>query len=1113
MAYTPKFTGVAKDDEPINRNSDESDRVLQEVDRENEKYYLEQAEIARNITRIKTGVKASTTASLKRKAGAANDNEVDILATERVQNELYKAVEGNEVYEEDKIYGSGRDAHGRPLGPDYVDNKNRKNSLSTEYFRSGFWAKRGMNARKYARGLWAGIGGKNLAESEVARRFGDIKEQKTVNERVRFTAMRMQPVLEDFLNRLPLFYDQIVMALGCGNRVDQVIEALAHADRQTLLNLRVITRQGSNEQPLLDNAIFEDLLLIKDLAARENAKAGMESVYDPERLHDFFNGIRFADSVAANVAPPNGVSVNFSNGFINPKKELGEAFEEIIKRYSMWPLHKHPEGQALMAQLEFRLRSIKIDPKYQNYLGSVIGLSPLQVNEFARALTLRDELLSIDQETPFQIDKSEEERRKEVNELQKTVLEDGNKIDSSYNSLIGLKDAIDKVRIDESAVLATINGMTATNTPAYNSASELHKKLIKDRKKLEETFEEEFNKLHKLESDFKQDVIKLKLALETMKRDSSKKISFIDDVLKATPTIRTDITGVGLAAGPAGVDKLHSSLYGKSADFWLNFQSQIDDSQGELYRLTPFQLLQRMLRREYLERRDPEHDPKHFHERAARYSLLNAAMRVQEVKNVDLYRHGNKKVAEYLKQGRLGRLERAGDRIASSANAAGHAIGIELIEGDRKSADSVLEQIIQYKEAQFGVFRGINKYTTPRDLRKILYERTEQVPQEVMEEFIAILEGVLEGVKTGDKGRTLLIHGDWDLESLIVNLQRFKLERWSQNYIDKVVKADGNKEYVMLEMIKEQREEEEKINKEIHSRVKSPDAMWKKQLSKNSIKQILNEEMTGAREKIKGVGMDKKKKDIERLEKQMEGLEDSDARKIALKREVENLRDSIRITEKEIGESRDLLDRTKEFKKVLEEKDLSRREAKMLAAEMGIAQVYDKMGMNFRLERYWKKIKKGAEWTLDKGKKGWNWSRAKFLNGDTARKTFSLARVGATPLTYPAGVAWKVGTFPFRLVGRAASGVVGIPGGIWRSLSASSMRAYVRERTFQLNERIAKLNAKKAILNADMAKVPYGWDKTRLRKRIYDLDDQIADLNTEIASLGARLSKLKPQTT
>src|SRR5690606_19159429 len=108
----------------------------------------------------------------------------------------------------------------------------------------------------------------------------------------------------------------------------------------------------------------------------------------------------------------------------------------------------------------------------------------------------------------------------------------------------------------------------------------------------------------------------------------------------------------------------------------------------------------------------------------------------------------------------------------------------------------------------------------------------------------------LEGVKTGDKGRSLLIHGDWDLESLIVNLQRFKLERWTQNYIDKVVKAEGNKEHVMLDMIKEQREEEEKINREIHSSVKSPDAMWKKQLSKNSIKGILSEEMREARKKI-----------------------------------------------------------------------------------------------------------------------------------------------------------------------------------------------------------------------------------------------------------------------
>jgi hypothetical protein len=67
-------------------------------------------------------------------------------------------------------------------------------------------------------------------------------------------------------------------------------------------------------------------------------------------------------------------------------------------------------------------------------------------------------------------------------------------------------------------------------------------------------------------------------------------------------------------------------------------------------------------------------------------------MRVQDAKNLDLHRNVNKKVAEYLKQYKI---EKVYGKAASGMNLMGRKIGIELVEGDKETAASLIEQIIQ----------------------------------------------------------------------------------------------------------------------------------------------------------------------------------------------------------------------------------------------------------------------------------------------------------------------------------------------------------------------------------------------------------------------------------
>ncbi|MGL5831081.1 MAG: hypothetical protein ACRCZE_02930 [Candidatus Altimarinota bacterium] len=1254
MAYTPKFGKLPKDDEPINSASDEADRSIHEVEKENEKYYLEQKKIAEGVTRIQSGVRAGAAATLKRRSG--EDGNVDILIGEKVQNELYKAVEGNDVYE-----------------PERGDNKNLEGSLSSEYMKSGKVGKWKMKGRRLVRGAFASLGADNMVEAEVVRRFGpqyrerslvEIRGKKigyetnvasTLEERKKFVLGRLR---NDFIalenKKLLSFAEQV------GVNIKVIKQSLDQNDKFRLKIIDEIFEKlaGFSTQELkalnIGALAFQDLILLTDIEQRESAKTGVEGVYDVERLHDFWNETRFGDenfnvsgkleeyrlariknlrkSLEVGNKPILEVSQNFKvlkslllnldsekvfafsnqlglritktsiesnkdevtetiveqelekvdlNTFIknvtlllksnfsdelavvarevlasilvhrgesldpttlkvlksnlglernvdidylifvnnpeirkirkvdNPVFELGVAFEKIMKENSLWPLKDNPESLALMAQLEYRLKTINSDNYKSDPELIVASIENGEINEekldaLSKAVALRDELEGINTEIKFDINKKEDNKNEKINELQKDLNKIGREIPIKYEELVEIRKRYNESRDEVARAESEIAALTDPN--ARRMAAEKRDLVIHRREDLVKNYESKYKDLLNTEDELKEKAAGLFFELKKIRRTAPEEVGLLIDIMKASRTSTKDIEN----ELPEVNGELSSLLKNKNEEDWYNFKFKIDDVQGEINKFTPFQLLQRMLRREYLERRDPAHDPAHFHERAARYSLLTAAMRVQDVKNIDLNRNVNKKVAEHLRQWKIGKIY---GKVASNLNLAGRKVGIELVEGDKESVSSMLEQIIQSDEAKFAVFRGIDKYTTPRDLRKMLYESGKEVSLETMEEFIAILENILEGVKRGDdKYLKTLMHGDWDLENLILTLQKFKIERWTQQYMDKVVASEGNREHALLDLLRERREEDEKINKEIHKNVKSPDAMWKRQLSKNAIKESLNEKILNSNEQIRATGMDQAKKEIADLENSIKDLDDGNSKKIAGLRKIEELKSNISRTERELTQSRDLYEKVEAFKETLEKGNLSRKEAKKLAAEMGLAQIYDKMGMNFRLQRYWKKtvagLKKAGGWTWDKTKKVGSWTNAKFFNGETARKAFSLARKGATPITYPLGLAWKVGSFPVRILGRAMAGAASLPGGIWRQVSSSSMKSYLRDFPIDINFKKQKLENDKADLKESLAKAPYEWDKKRIMRKMNRIDEKIEELNEEMARASAKAAKL-----
>jgi hypothetical protein len=228
------------------------------------------------------------------------------------------------------------------------------------------------------------------------------------------------------------------------------------------------------------------------------------------------------------------------------------------------------------------------------------------------------ELKEIDKEISKKVVESEEEKRKEINKLQKEIYEDYKRLEGAYTNMYGRGKDLADAKISESRAKTVSDSATLEDKKraeiALIEATRTKTDLLKK-------FEEGYKELRKIEGKFSENMMNLRNALNELKTDSYKDIEIIDQVLNSEPTNKKDLE---LPPDKAPENSLYAILKPHNENSWIKIQLKVDEIQGEINKFTPFQLLQRMLRREYLENRNPEHDPKHFHERAARYSLLTA---------------------------------------------------------------------------------------------------------------------------------------------------------------------------------------------------------------------------------------------------------------------------------------------------------------------------------------------------------------------------------------------------------------------------------------------------------------------------------------------------------
>ncbi len=1034
MSKVPRFGHLPQEQPNLSDQEERNERVLRQVEDENREFYEFNAQIARNVSLIQTGINEQVAHALTRgrplPAGGGSP-ELNRIKEERVRNKLYRAVQGNENYETElgeervrnKLYRAvqGNENYETELGEDSL---HYQGSEGVEHMESPLPRRVGRQFVRVLRGVGSMIGTSPYIEAQINKRFG--KNPSLEAQRL-FVANRLTEPLTLIQSTNPTRYDEIMARIGliAGAPIADATNRLSQLTLSELRNLRKWCRKANPPEPLSEERAFLDLLLVANSDQESGDEAGSAEVYNHQPLREFWNMLVTGSPEC---------------------KALADQVKAALEDNSLYQLQTSQETTMFMAELRGRL-----------YFLIATGEAP-DLNAAAKQVTAEIDTFIKNETLPGAVDAAEAQA---IEHLKAET----NKIIQTIRQAIAEQSAF----VQRRAELLVIEG-SGTSSPD-------------DKKKAEN------ERLNVLEPQMAKNVKSLRASVDGLKDLLSLHPKLIDLTAPSYKTLETVLGPFDFNDHDA-VDKLHEGF--------KTIKVAIDDIKPSVNpaKLTPFELTQRFMRKDYM--RKHKLDETVYNEEANHYANVKAALRLEKVKSIDIKRTANQQGAEIMDRGVLGR---GWNRVKNAVASGQDFIGLEPIDFANMTSDKLLQSVINSDET-FSVFNGINKFTTPRRLKHTLNKSGRVVKRETLERFSLILE---EAVSRFKKVKPSLEKGldpdDWDLENLIEVLKKVKIEMWSREFLDKVNQTaePGEREKVLVKMLRESRTQERQVEESLTKDVKNPDAMWRVLLVKNDLKRILNKKSLEGLNKLKTAGIEEKRARISKMETEMNALPEADPNRLRLTREVQNLRDEISTVDKQIAQSKDLYERVEAAKKYIDENNLSRREKREYLQSVGLTQVFNKMSTNFRLQKGWHYTKQGAKAFWSGTKTSWNWSRKKFLNAATARslakKSFSVGRMIATPVTAPLGFAWKYGTFPVRLIGRAMVRTTHMPKRLLGQFNRNFMRSYLKDRILEYEKRIDKLVARQKRLQAKISGMPYSWDKKRAARKINSIEEQIYELN------------------
>jgi len=161
--------------------------------------------------------------------------------------------------------------------------------------------------------------------------------------------------------------------------------------------------------------------------------------------------------------------------------------------------------------------------------------------------------------------------------------------------------------------------------------------------------------------------------------------------------------------------------------------------------------------------------------RRLKMAIFSTNLMIADVKSIDLYRSGNREIAETMINGWAGWRRRAGQSIAS-----------KFFDSNTFTARDIIDHVAGVdKEGTYGFLRGLNPESSLADLRGYIGDA--HVSVDALAGARAHLQEILEArVVAGHNDRIEIADSSWTIESLIHNLLLIETELESREFFNKV---------------------------------------------------------------------------------------------------------------------------------------------------------------------------------------------------------------------------------------------------------------------------------------------------------------------------------------
>ncbi len=983
------------------------------------------------------GISRNAAGQLERMYGDNPETVAEAMTREKVEKDLY-----NHLYQE----------------------------LTDEYCNTHVGGKLLIFGNSIGRAAATFLGFNNRIEAEMHNRFGPepvgmaaayVETQPSVQERRDFVAERIH---DEVLVTLPPVQMAAVAGvippalIPAGAITPLVLQAaLAQADPSVLYAIRDLPMPVPPGNELAQSAAFQDLLVLTQSATRRLSETVSMAVNDETRLHRMVSEWRMSPNAAA--------------------RDLAQRLETNLIRDSIWPYAKNPEAKALLNVIE----------------------EEVETHGFAAALALWDDIMAHD------VPASPEDQDENVN-LRNTINQAYERMGVLREELRNHYRTAGRMISDLTAITAAIRG-----TPVANRR---YADLVNRRAELQQQQRDEVGEINGREREYLATFATLNGALAgipTAPAFPPNLAALAAFAAGATVSTYAELTTDPTTLVPprATLSGFHNHIEISNAEY-AGSRQEIDQAYLPLarsrVRQLPFQVLMRLERRRYCRERNL--DPRDMSEESMRVAMLRSETRVQQAgQNVDLERSANRLIGEEqamsvrskkFKQ-LLGRKGTWQD-ITSSFGKFQRGIGLEGVQVQTMSANDAMAQLIA-SDPRYAFFTKLHKLSTTADIRQMIADSKVPVSVETLEEFsqklIYLLEGKIVNIKTDD----------WDISEIVKPLQEIKNEIWVRQYVETIKQQEGENiaPERFVQFLADQREARARQNAAIREMVRRPGAMWQKFLVKRDLTQLLTEGGRKQYLELQQSEIGQEEARIATLEQELQGHDPNSAEAQALNAQIEEARRKIALQRKDLDQANTLNERVQQAFADAREQKLGYFASKKLFKARGLEQVYAKMGMNFRLKRYWENTKWAASKMWEGTKEGassvWSWSRENVLNMERAGQAGSVLRLAASPVTVPLWYTWKIGTYPFKLMGQAAFGATKMPGSAYRWMNAKAMARWLIWEPQRIAEDIATVQAEQKKLADRMQKAPFSWDKKRLDRKIKAKQREVDQLYWEYEKL------------